>query len=181
MSVGPLNTLKQIRRIIIRTNDRDLTKLIFDLQKEYFALESEHLKLNAKFAKLEREMDLRRKMHMCPPSYYYFQDGDDVPYCPVCWESAKKAVHLRTQSHGDGGTRRECLVCKQRFWEKDNGKRAIAASRYWDLRPCQWLNRAQFSRSPIRPILILAARKKVTHFIEQPAASSGLSLKARQG
>jgi hypothetical protein len=130
MPVDPLDTLKQIRKIIIRTNDRDLTKLIFALQKEYFALESEHLKLNAKFAKLEREMDLRRKMHMCPPSYYYFQDGDDVPYCPVCWESAKKAVHLRTQSHGDGGTRRECLVCKQRFWEKDNGKRAIAASRY---------------------------------------------------
>jgi hypothetical protein len=132
MSVGPLNTLKQIREIIKRTNDRDLKKLIFDLQKEYFALESEHLKLNAEFAKLEREMDLRRKMHMCPPSYYYFQDGDDVPYCPVCWESARKAVHLRTQSQADGGTRRECLVLQAIVLGKEQrkeGNRCLAILR----------------------------------------------------
>jgi hypothetical protein len=130
MAGDPLDTLKQIREIIKKANDRELVRLVLDLQKEVFALESEYLKVNAELLKLKREADLRRKMHLCPPSYYYFQDGDDVPFCPVCWESRGKAIHLRPQSHAESGVRRECRVCKQTFWEKAADTKAKAASQH---------------------------------------------------
>lgn len=129
MTIDPLDTLTQIRGIIKKSNDRELVKLVLVLQKEVFALENEYLKVNTELTKLKREVDLRRKMHMVPPSYYYFQDGDDLPFCPVCWESRGKAIHLRTHAAGEGGFRRECLVCKQTFWEKEDDSKARAASR----------------------------------------------------
>ena len=93
MTIDPLTTLQQIREIIKKSRDRKLVRLILDLQTDVFALESEHAKLKAEFAKLKVELDLRGKMRMRPPSEYFFQDGDEVPFCPVCWESRGKAVH----------------------------------------------------------------------------------------
>src|SRR5215470_18111702 len=110
MTGDPVDALRQIRHIIKKLNDRELVKLILDLQKEFFAMKNENLMLFAELAKLKREADLRRMMQMRPPSHFYFQEGDETPFCPVCWESRGKAIHLRTQTHGVGGTRRECQV-----------------------------------------------------------------------
>ncbi|SRR6266404_7191205 len=41
--MDPLSTLKKIRKIIRTTTDRELVRLIFDLQKEVFAIESHNL------------------------------------------------------------------------------------------------------------------------------------------
>ena len=89
----PLNTLRQIREIIKRSNDQELLKLVLALQRDIFALESDNLKLNVELASLKRELPLREKMHMRPPYNYYFRDGDDVPFCPACWENGRKAIH----------------------------------------------------------------------------------------
>jgi hypothetical protein len=128
MAIEPLTTLQQIREIIRKTRDRKLVRLILDLQTDVFALESEQAKLKAEIAKLKMELDLRTKMHMRPPSEYYFQEGDDVPFCPNCWESRGKAIHLQTHAYEGGEIRRECRVCKASFWDDSKGKKAKAAS-----------------------------------------------------
>ena len=67
--------------------------VILDLQKDDFAIESHNLKLASELASLKQQLDLTARMHTRPPSNCYFQDGDDVPFCPKCWESCGGAIH----------------------------------------------------------------------------------------
>ncbi|MFY9532344.1 MAG: hypothetical protein WBC04_12015 [Candidatus Acidiferrales bacterium] len=115
--MDPLSTLKKIREIIKNTTDRKLVKLILDLQKDAFAIESENLKLASELASLKRQPALQARMHTGPPFGYYFQDGDDVPFCPKCWESCGDAIHLQAPEPSGGRIRRECRVCKKTYWE----------------------------------------------------------------
>lgn len=118
MAINPLGTLKKIREIIKKYNDRQLVKLILALQTELFELQSDNLNLDAKLASLQRQLDAREKMHMRPPFNYYFRDGDDVPFCPKCWKSYGKAIHLPAPEQSSAGIRRDCKICKEIYWEK---------------------------------------------------------------
>ena len=115
--MDPLNTLKKIRKIISNTADRELVKLILDLQKEIFAIESRNLELASELASLKPQLDLPARMHTRLQSDYYFLDGDDVPFCPKCWESHGNAIHLQASVSAAGRTRRECRVCKETYWD----------------------------------------------------------------
>ena len=124
----PIETLRQIREMVKRSNDPQLLKLILTLQREIFALESENLKLNVELASLKRELASREKMHMRPPFNYYFRDGDDVPFCPLCWEKECKAIHLSPPNNFDREISRECRACRRTYWEKSIGRKAKPAS-----------------------------------------------------
>jgi hypothetical protein len=115
--MDPLSTLTKIRKIISNTADRELVKLILDLQKEIFAIESHNLELASELASLKPQLDLPARMHTRPQSDYYFLDGDDVPFCPKCWESRGNAIHLLAPVSAAGRTRRECRVCKETYWD----------------------------------------------------------------
>jgi hypothetical protein len=115
--MDPLNTLKKIRKIIRNTTDRELVKLILDLQKEVFATESHNLELASELTTLKQQLDLSARMHARPGSDYYFLEGDDAPFCPKCWESSGNAIHLQAPVSVDGRARRECRVCRETYWE----------------------------------------------------------------
>jgi len=115
--MDPLSTLTKIRKIISNTADRELVKLILDLQKEIFAIESRNLELASELASLKPQLDLPARMHTRPQSGYYFLEGDNVPFCPKCWESRGAAIHLQAPVSAGGKTRRECRVCKETYWD----------------------------------------------------------------
>jgi hypothetical protein len=115
--MDPLSTLKKIRKIIRTTKDRELVQLILDLQKEVFAIESHNLELASELASLKQQLELPARMHTRPPSDYYFQDGDEMPFCPNCWESCGDAIHLQAPVWSGGRVRRECRVCKETYWD----------------------------------------------------------------
>jgi hypothetical protein len=117
VNMDPISTLKMIREIIKKTEDRELVKLILDLQKEVFTVERRSLKLAAELATLKRQLQLLAQMHTCPPFDYYFQEGDDVPFCPKCWEIQGHAVHLPEPEPSGPRVRRDCRVCKETYWE----------------------------------------------------------------
>jgi hypothetical protein len=128
MTFDPLNTLRQIREMIKRSNDQELLKLLLALQRDIFALESDNLTLNVELASLKRELALREKMQMRPPYGYYFRDGDDVPFCPACWENQGHVIHLSAPEHFDCGIRRECRACRETYWEESIGGKAKAGA-----------------------------------------------------
>jgi ribosomal protein S27AE len=115
--MDPLNTLKKIRKIIRNTTDRELVRLVLDLQKEVFAIESHNLELASELATLKQQLDLSARMRTRPQSDYYFLEGDDVPFCPKCWESSGNAIHLQAPVSAEGRARRECRVCGETYWE----------------------------------------------------------------
>jgi hypothetical protein len=128
MMFDPLDTLRKIREIVRRCNDQELLTLVLALQRDIFALESENIKLNMELASLKQELGLHEKMHQRPPHSYYFRNGDDVPFCPTCWESEGKAVHLSAPDQSDYGIRRECPACRQTYWERPVGRTAKAGA-----------------------------------------------------
>ena len=121
--MDPLSTLKQIRDIIATCNDPKLVKPLLQLQNDFFVLESQNLKLAAELTNLKRQADLRARMHARPPFCYYFQEGDDVPFCPKCWESRGEAVHLTGLQQHLTTLWRECGTCKETYWETAIDKR----------------------------------------------------------
>lgn len=126
MSIDPLGTLKQIKDLVGKYNDLPLMKQILDLQTEIFELQTENLKLRDELADLRRRQDQRERLQMRGPLNYYYQEGDEVPFCPKCWENEAKLIHLSAPEPWNRGIRRECRVCKETFWEKP-----------MDLRPSQ--------------------------------------------
>jgi hypothetical protein len=56
-------------------------------------------------------------MQMRGPYGYYFKEGDDVPFCPKCWEGDGKAIHLPPLEKYVIGPGRICRVCKHHYTE----------------------------------------------------------------
>lgn len=106
----PIGTLKSISEIVKKYNDLDLMKQIIDLQTEVFELQQENLAL-------KKERTERLEMRMRGPHGYYFKDGDDVPFCPKCWEGDGKAIHLPADKDYQYFLGRICRVCKHSYHE----------------------------------------------------------------
>ncbi|MDD2895356.1 MAG: hypothetical protein PHG81_04975 [Aliarcobacter sp.] len=46
---------------------------------------------------------------------FYLKEGDNIPFCPTCWESNKKAIHLIFKNYQSFGKCQECEVCKTKY------------------------------------------------------------------
>ncbi|MDD2887034.1 MAG: hypothetical protein PHY66_04455 [Aliarcobacter sp.] len=46
---------------------------------------------------------------------FYLKEGDKIPFCPTCWESNKKAIHLIFKNYQSFGKCQECEVCKTKY------------------------------------------------------------------
>jgi hypothetical protein len=106
----PISTIKSISEVIKKYNDIDLMHQIVELQTEVFDLQKEVLALR-------KQLEDRTKMQMKGPHGYFFQDGDDVPFCPRCWENDGKAIHLPNPADYFVGRGRICRVCKSQYTE----------------------------------------------------------------
>src|SRR5579864_5635598 len=87
MPVDPIGTLKNISELVKKYNDLELMREIVELQTQVFELQQENLTL-------KKERTERQDMQMSGPHGYYFRAGDEVPFCPKCWEGDGKTVHL---------------------------------------------------------------------------------------
>lgn len=110
MPVDPIGTLRNISEIVKKYNDLELMKQIVDLQHEVFDLQQENLAL-------KKERTERQEMQMSGPHGYYFKTGDEVPFCPKCWEGNGKAVHLPIDANFGSYHGRICRVCGERYRE----------------------------------------------------------------
>ena len=43
------------------------------------------------------------------------KEDDKIPFCPTCWESNKKAIHLIFKIYHSFGKCQECDVCKTKY------------------------------------------------------------------
>ena len=46
---------------------------------------------------------------------FYLKEGDKIPFCPTCWESNRKAIHLIFKNYHTYGKCQECEVCKTKY------------------------------------------------------------------
>ena len=79
----------------IRSQIRLITREVATLQTELARTVEDHQKLQAEHAKLKAtqvipaptdKLQFRRGL--------YYQGADPIPFCPQCWESSNKKIHL---------------------------------------------------------------------------------------
>ena len=87
-----LPTYKEITELLKRGAMHDAQEKIMALREGALLLEEENLTLRKKVSEMEAELQRKRSFHHVRQLYY--ADGDAVPFCPRCWESQNKAVHL---------------------------------------------------------------------------------------
>lgn len=108
-----VENVKEIATLIKKLDDVDLYRRILTLEQEVFELNEENRLLNVKIKNLKNIEDITSKMSFKIP--FWYMDGDEIPYCPQCWENDKKTIHLiDVQEHGY-----ECPRCDRRFVMKD--------------------------------------------------------------
>jgi hypothetical protein len=79
--------------------------------------QSELIAASTSLATGKHKTDKPPKMQMRGPQGYFYQDGDEVPFCPKCWEKDGKAIHLPPLEDYIVGRGRVCRVCSEQYVE----------------------------------------------------------------
>lgn len=106
--MGALPDYKDIVGLIKAGATIEAQEKIMDLRVAAVDLQEENLRLREQVKQLDEQLRLTSAMVFKKPFYYH--DGDDTPYCPVCWEKDRKSIHLNGPT-GDHG-HYLCPVCK---------------------------------------------------------------------
>jgi len=111
--MGIVETLKDIVTLVQKTDNIDLVKQVLSLQTQALEMQNKNRKLRERNRKLrERVKELEQTVSFAKTlrfeSPFYFAGDDKVPYCARCWESDRRAIHLKS----DWKDRRwECYQC----------------------------------------------------------------------
>jgi hypothetical protein len=114
--MNPIEQVKELASLIKKVGDIDLYSKIVALQSEVVKLSSRNVELEQKCSELEAELSRKKKLRH--ERSLYFADNDPIPYCPHCWETSEKLVHLfgpKTLMQ-PGGEMWECHACNNDYF-----------------------------------------------------------------
>jgi len=58
---------------------------------------------------------INEKVSLSFDGKFYRKKEDSIPFCPICWESNQKAIHLEFFNSHTRGKIQKCNVCKNSF------------------------------------------------------------------
>jgi hypothetical protein len=117
-----------------KTADRDLKSEIGSALDNVLELKVKIYELAEENRSLREQLTLKAKVARNSEFGYYFAEGDPDPLCPKCYEASGKSIHLPASKPWSGGVRRDCIECRQTFWEKNmvaKAKRVIRTPNNW--------------------------------------------------
>src|SRR5499427_6448984 len=101
-----LDRAKDVAQAVHEIKNLELSQRIVNLHSDIVALVEENVRLKDEIKELKETLRLKREMKYKEP--FYFVDGDDVPFCPACWESKSQPVHLSCLGEGPLNLRWTC-------------------------------------------------------------------------
>jgi hypothetical protein len=115
--MGVIENAKEVAELIKQYNNIELNRKIINLEREIADLQSANRKLEDELIEAKSDLAKRAAMHYRAP--YYWQDGDETPFCAKCWEGKDNLpVHLPAPERVFAGIVRKCHHCKTDFWEE---------------------------------------------------------------
>jgi hypothetical protein len=90
--LGVIDNVKEVADLIKKIGDVELYRKIVELEGEIIELTKTNRELEEKNVDLKKKLEIKSKMEFKKP--FYFMGDDKQPYCPLCWESVQKAIHL---------------------------------------------------------------------------------------
>jgi hypothetical protein len=118
-----IENTKEIAELVKKLGDIDLYKRIVELEGEIIELSRQKWQLAQKVDELEKKTALKAAMRFQQP--LYFQDSDAVPFCPTCYETGERAIHLLDYGVFNSPQKGPlihwyCTVCKGDFYVPRN-------------------------------------------------------------
>lgn len=108
--MGVYEAIKDALKVAQASDNAPLIKSLTAALMESHALSERLYELKARVRELEEALSERRHL-VFDGSKFYRAEGDEIPYCRVCWESEKKALHLEDWGRGDW----HCRICRNTF------------------------------------------------------------------
>jgi len=103
-------TIIDTSKIIIELAKKGMTvefeEKIMQLREEALELQEENLKLKTENIELKKKEELQEKVKFKRKVYY--RDGDEIPFCPYCYEKHQLLIHLSLYEAGKGGEQLPC-------------------------------------------------------------------------
>jgi len=131
--MGVIENAKDLAGLIQKYSEAGLYRKILELEDESGDLRRKLRKAETDLDEAKAELAKRAAMQFRPP--YYWKDGDETPFCPKCWEGKdRRDVHLTATIRNFVGVRRDCLHCKENFWEetfKQERARQVGGPNSW--------------------------------------------------
>ena len=108
-----LDDVKSVASTVQEINNLDLYKRVLDLNKGIIDLVEENRGLRAENEALQAKLTIQGKMTFNKP--FYYQEGDETPYCPGCWEGDRRAIHVVLITDNESLTSWDCPTCKNHY------------------------------------------------------------------
>jgi regulator of replication initiation timing len=116
VGMGILNDAKEVANAVHEIKNIELYGRVLDLNAGIIDLVEENRRLHAEAEELKNKLSLKAKMEFKEP--FYYQDGDQVPFCPACWELKNSAIHVLFVFNNEQATRWDCPACKHTYMDK---------------------------------------------------------------
>ena len=111
--MGIIGRAKEIADLVKALGDIELYRKIIDLEGEIVEVEGQNIELTKENRKLKEQLETAGKMTFKYPVYY--MEGDEVPFCPCCWESDRKTIHLSYVDRNVGSESYWCYQCRTKI------------------------------------------------------------------
>jgi len=105
-----IDNAKDIASLIKKIGDIELYRKIIDLEGEIVEIAGRNHELQKEIEELREKLSFQGKMVFRKP--FYYSEGDESPFCPRCWESERKAIHLLGPFEDLAEQLYECPQCK---------------------------------------------------------------------
>lgn len=115
----PLPDFNNIVDLIKKGATVEAQEKIMALRTDVLALQDENLALKRRVSELESTGQHSAEMEFRKP--FYFKANDEQPFCPICWEKDKTALHLIGPYDAADGTYFKCSKCPFKHKIKDRG------------------------------------------------------------
>jgi hypothetical protein len=107
--MSSLDHLKALVKFAKQSKDPDLLEHVITLQTHVLELQDRLRNLESDNRELRGQLEQKSKMIFRKPFYYV--EGDEVPFCPRCYEENGISVHLIGPTKVMAGIRYGCPSC----------------------------------------------------------------------
>ena len=109
-----VSNAKEIADLVKKLGDIELYRKIVELEGEIIEITRDNHALTTRVQELTATLANSQDLIFREPFYYV--EEDLVPFCPKCWESDKKTIHLVNGGRNGRETKFDCMQCNKTYW-----------------------------------------------------------------
>ena|SRR5690348_8741855 len=111
--MGAVEDIKAVADLVKKFNDIELNRRILALENEVLDLSREKRRAEERIEELERSLRLNAELKFKEP--FYWLGDDQTPFCAVCWEEGRKAIHVHYETSNNAKQYWTCPNCKTKY------------------------------------------------------------------